>query len=136
MPQIRRALARLKRDLGVHRYFCWTGTYYQYANRLATLWFLQKQRVAVRLVFVYFKGDVFPDGTPCPQTEQDWEALIEARRLTLGLAKEHRPCLTSRRSRPTAADHAASGRCLKTRESPRRGRVRFSRAASSGLRRS
>lgn len=59
LPQIRRSLNRVKRDLGVHRFFDWTGTYYQYANRLAALWFLREHDVPARLVFVYFTGDVF-----------------------------------------------------------------------------
>jgi hypothetical protein len=88
-PQIERALSRVKRDLGVHRYYTWTGTYYQYANRLAMLWFLRNQGVPARLLFIYFTGDVFPDGTPCPQDRDEWEALIEARRLTLGLPRAH-----------------------------------------------
>jgi hypothetical protein len=91
-----RASARSKRrstasseTLGVHRFYAWTGSYYQYANRLATLWFLRKHRLEARLVFVYFYGDSFPDGTPCPASPQEWEALMEARRLTLGLARNH-----------------------------------------------
>jgi hypothetical protein len=89
LGQLTRSLGRVKRDLGVHRYFTWTGTYYQYTNRLAMLWFLQKHDVPACLLFVYFFGDRFPDGTPCPASESEWEALLEARRLTLGLPKEH-----------------------------------------------
>ena len=29
------------------------------------------------------------NNTPCPETCADWEALLEARRLTLGLPAEH-----------------------------------------------
>jgi hypothetical protein len=53
------------------------------------LWFLRKHGISARLVFVYFTGDAFPDGTPCPATEEEWERLIEARRLTLGLPRRH-----------------------------------------------
>ena len=89
LAQIRRALGRVKRDLGVHHWFNWTGTYYQYANRLATLWFLRTHGVDARLLFIYFVGDRFPDSTPCPASEKEWSELIEARRLTLGLPVNH-----------------------------------------------
>ena len=67
-----------------------TGTYYQHANRLAVVWFLRvKHGIDAHLVSVYFLGDVFPDGRSCPATEDEWQSLIEARRLTLGLPKAH-----------------------------------------------
>ncbi len=37
-----------------------------------------------------FIGDTFPDSTPCPSQVSDWDELIEARRLTLGLPQSHR----------------------------------------------
>jgi len=89
LKTITRSLGKVKRDLGVHRQFSWTDSYYQYANRLATLWFLRMHNVPARLLFVYFTGDVFPDGRECPATAKDWQRLIEARRLTLGLPKKH-----------------------------------------------
>jgi len=90
LKKIEAALGRVKRELGVNRWFRWTGTYYQYANRLATLRFLREHGVGARLVFVYFLADRFPDSTPCPSSRAEWLALIEARRLTLGLPQQHR----------------------------------------------
>jgi hypothetical protein len=88
--QIEKTLNRLKAHLGVHRHFPWLGTYYQYANRLAVLHFLNDlSAVPARLLHVYFVGDTFPDGRECPSTEAEWQRLIEARRLTLGLRKKH-----------------------------------------------
>jgi hypothetical protein len=87
---IEQRLNQVKRDFGVHRFFSWTGSYYQYANRLAALWFLRKREVPAQLVFVYFFGDEFPDGTPCPASKAEWKTLFEARRLTLGLPKRHK----------------------------------------------
>jgi hypothetical protein len=89
LKQISSRLGRLRRELGVHRFFDWTSVYYQHTNRLAALAFLLKQGVDARLVGVYFYGDRFPDDTPCPASKEDWEGLIEARRLTLGLPKQH-----------------------------------------------
>jgi hypothetical protein len=87
--QIERSLNRTKRSLGVHRYVSWIDSYYQYANRLAILDFLRRNKVDARLVFIYFIDAHFPDDTPCPTSEADWKRLIEARRLTLGLPKKH-----------------------------------------------
>ena len=88
--QIERSLSRVKRSLRVHRHFSWLHSYYQYANRLATLAFLRDNGLDARLVVVYFVGDRFPDERPCPQSETEWRRLFEARRLTLGLPKKHR----------------------------------------------
>jgi hypothetical protein len=90
LTTIRKSLSQVKRDLGVNRWFDWTASYYQHANRLAALWFLRDQGVAARLVNIHFRGDTFPDGTPCPRTKKAWESLIEARRLTMGLPRRHR----------------------------------------------
>jgi hypothetical protein len=88
--QIQSALSTVKSALGVHRDYPWLGTYYQYANRLAVAHFLNNiARVPTRLLHVYFTGDCFPDGRECPANPTDWSALIEARRLTLGLPHEH-----------------------------------------------
>jgi hypothetical protein len=90
LKQIQKALGKVKGDLGVHRHFSWVGSYYQYANRLAVLWFLRKHRVPAHLVFIYFTGDLFPDKRRSPRTRADWDTMIEARRLTLGLPRRHR----------------------------------------------
>lgn len=88
--QISKAMGKVKEFLNVHRRFSWLGTYYQYANRLACLYFLtQVAGVPARLVFLYFYGDSFGDGTPCPGSEAEWRAPIDACHLTLGLAERH-----------------------------------------------
>jgi hypothetical protein len=90
--QIEKALNVTKRRLGVYRFFDWMGSYYQYANRLAVLYFLTEKVnpvVPAHLVFVYFVGDKFPDGCRCPANQTEWEELIRARQLTLGLPTEH-----------------------------------------------
>ena len=87
--QIVKALNATKRQLGVNRFYPWDGTFYQYANRLTVLRFLREQGIDAHLVFIYFTGDQFPDDTPCPQTATEWERLIEARRLTLGIPDNH-----------------------------------------------
>jgi hypothetical protein len=87
---IESAMSKVKRHLSVHRDFQWLGTYYQYANRLACLYFLNVLRkVPARLVLVYFTGDKFPDARQCPSSEAEWRELIRACHLTLGLSEEH-----------------------------------------------
>jgi hypothetical protein len=41
------------------------------------------------MVHVYFMGVRFPDNWECPADDAERKELIEARRLTLGLRKEH-----------------------------------------------
>ena len=85
---IEKALNRTKKEFGVHRFFDWTASYYQFANRLAAASFLNRHGVPTMLVEVFFTGDRFPDGTPCPAAADAWQPLLEARRLTLGLAPD------------------------------------------------
>jgi hypothetical protein len=87
LKTIESALGKVKRRWGVHRHFCWTGSYYQFANRLAALYHLERHGIEARLVGIHFIGDCFPDDTPCVASEATWEELLEARRLTLGLPK-------------------------------------------------
>jgi hypothetical protein len=73
----------------VHRDFSWLGSYYQHANRLATLYFLSTHGIRAHLVDVLFIGDAFPDHRRCPQNVSDWRELLLARQLTLGLPDQH-----------------------------------------------
>jgi hypothetical protein len=89
-PKIERALGEVRKHLGVHRHFSWLGSYYQHANRLACLYFLNnKARIPARLIDIFFVGDAFPDGRRCPTSEDEWRQLLRARDLTLGLPASH-----------------------------------------------
>jgi len=88
-PQIEHALSATKGHLEVHRDFSWLGSYYQHANRLATLHFLSLQGISAHLLDVLFVGDEFPDHRRCPQSESEWRELLKARQLTLGLPDRH-----------------------------------------------
>lgn len=88
LETIEKALNRTKKELGVHRFLDWTGSYYQFANRLAATTFLNRHGVPTTLVETFFAGDRFPDGTPCPASADAWRPLLESRRLTLGLAPD------------------------------------------------
>jgi hypothetical protein len=87
---IAKAMEETKRHLGVHRRFNWLASYYQYANRVAVLYFLnQRAHVPARLVFVYFTGDHFPDECPCPASQAEWLEVIRACHVALGLPRSH-----------------------------------------------
>ena len=90
LAQIVRAFGRAKSFIGVARSVPWHETYYQYANRLATLFFLtQEARTRARLVFLYFTGDEFPDGRVCPTSQTEWLPHIEEAHRALGLPPIH-----------------------------------------------
>jgi hypothetical protein len=65
----------------------WLRRYYQYANRLAVLYFLMNECVPVvdaRLLFIYFYGEN-REKAECPQSEQDWLPAIQAMDDWLGV---------------------------------------------------
>lgn len=65
----------------------WLAPYYQYANRLAVLYFLIKECVPAikcRLLFIYFYGEN-RKGCDCPQSEQEWLPAIQKMTEWLGI---------------------------------------------------
>ena len=81
LGRIDRALRETKAWLGVNSAANWMGPLYQYANRLAHLYFLLKKvRTPAWLVNLYFVND--PIG---PTTEEQWRAEISAVKASLGL---------------------------------------------------
>jgi hypothetical protein len=79
---IRSSLETSKRALGAKQESDWINGYYQYANRLAHLHFLQKHGVDARLVFLYFTSDRQMKG-PC--SEAEWRPYIDAAHAHLGI---------------------------------------------------
>ncbi len=88
IQKIKKAFEKVKQGLDANPYADWTKVYYQAANRIATLYFLEQEGIRTQLLFVYFCGDRFP-GKECPSSEQEWKPAIEAQRLHLGLESEH-----------------------------------------------
>jgi hypothetical protein len=85
---IERSLAEVKAYLGVPDEIPWSGKLYQYANRLAHLYFLREiNRQDAYLAFVYFMGDTDVDG---PSTVEEWAAALTVAKGVLGLPKRHR----------------------------------------------
>lgn len=63
----------------------WTGTFYQYANRLAHHYLLRELNgIKSHLVFLYFLND---DEMGGPATRERWEGAIELLHAALGLTR-------------------------------------------------
>ncbi len=84
---LERSLAEVKAFLGVAPSISWSGTFYQYANRLAHLYFLREiNRQDAYLAFVYFTGDTDVEG---PATIAEWKAALTVAKSVLGIPKRH-----------------------------------------------
>lgn len=84
---IDKALSETKKFLNLTNDIDWSGKFYQYANRLAHLYFLRvKCNKPTFLVNIYFIGD---DTVSGPKTKQEWETAIKDLHTCLGLS-EHR----------------------------------------------
>jgi len=69
----------------------WLEPYYQYANRLAVLYFLMNEcvpSVNARLLFIYFYGENRVN-LECPQNEQEWLPAIQKMYARLGVDKNY-----------------------------------------------
>lgn len=85
---IQRSLNQLKAFLRSGSPHDWSRLYYQYANRLAHLYFLRELNgLDAYLVFVYFCHA--PD-VPEASSEQEWQAANRLLKCTLGLGRSHR----------------------------------------------
>lgn len=85
---LEKSLAELKAYLGVDPNISWSGKFYQYANRVAHLYFLREvNRQDAYLAFVYFTGDADVDG---PATIAEWRAALTVAKAALGVPKRHR----------------------------------------------
>ena len=69
----------------------WLEPYYQYANRLAVLYFLMKEcepKIPARLLFIYFYGEN-RECIICPQNKEEWLATIKQMNERLGVDRGH-----------------------------------------------
>ncbi|RLC37431.1 MAG: hypothetical protein DRH33_05775 [Candidatus Nealsonbacteria bacterium] len=86
--KIKNSLDEVKKYLSVSDSIDWTGTFYQYVNRIAHLYYLrEKNQIKARLLFIYFINDVTVRG---PKTKDEWLGAIQTMECYLGLAKKHK----------------------------------------------
>lgn len=67
----------------------WFEPYYQFANRLAVLYFLGREGIAAHLVNVYFYGERERAGWECPQSPSEWEKVIRDEEAWLGISGDN-----------------------------------------------
>ncbi len=84
--RIEAALSQVKAGLGVPDAVDWTGTFYQFANRLAHLWWLRSHDVQAHLLFVDFVHDAEMGG---PSDSQAWDLAFDEAAQALGLPALH-----------------------------------------------
>lgn len=68
--------------------------YYQYANRLAALYFLRKHNIPARLLFIYFLGDKNPGKEKsCPKRAEGWEEALREQYKSIGLDPDRKKAI-------------------------------------------
>jgi hypothetical protein len=83
MAKIRGALAEAKKAFGATENASWEQPFYQYANRLAHLYFLcEKNGLDIYLLFLYFANA--PD-VPNPCSVEQWQGASRLAEKCLGL---------------------------------------------------
>ena len=86
LEQIDRALSATKKGFRASEAAPWGSPFYQYANRLAHLYFLrQLNAIDAYLVFLYFSDA--PDVPKPPPSEAEWKGAIELTEKCLGLGE-------------------------------------------------
>jgi len=92
IEKIERALEKTKTAFGAAStpFENWYKKYYQYANRLAALYFLTEEcqpAVPARLLFIFFLGDDH-EGRTCPKSHGEWEPTINKIEGSLGIDRD------------------------------------------------
>jgi len=88
ISKIRNSLDEVKKYLNISNGIDWTGTFYQYVNRIAHLYYLrEKNQIKAHLLFIYFINDVTVYG---PKTRDEWLGAIKTMECYLGLDKKHK----------------------------------------------
>jgi len=86
--KIENSLDEVKKYLNISNDIDWTGTFYQYVNRIAHLYYLrEKNQIKAYLLFIYFINDITVHG---PKTKDEWLGAIQTMECYLGLAKKHK----------------------------------------------
>jgi hypothetical protein len=86
---IRTAFDKTQTALQVSTSNDWTQQFYQYANRIACLYFLHSNEIKAHLLFIYFVGDKANARRKCPQSQDEWKPVLKAQDEYLGLTHTH-----------------------------------------------
>jgi len=86
--KIKSSLDDIKKYLNISNSIDWTGTFYQYTNRIAHLYYLRVlNNIEANLLFIYFINDLTVSG---PKTKDEWIGAIKMMECYLGLNKQHK----------------------------------------------
>ena len=86
--KIENSLNEVKKYMNVNDTIDWTGTFYQYVNRIAHLYYLgEKNKIKAHILFIYFINDITVHG---PKTKDEWLGAIQTMECYLRLAKKHK----------------------------------------------
>lgn len=83
--QIATAFAQVQTDMNITPASPWDRTFYQYANRLAHLWWLRAQGINARLLLIGFLGDAEVSG---PVAAEAWDIAYANAESALGLPRD------------------------------------------------
>ncbi|MBO4603287.1 MAG: hypothetical protein J5651_09030 [Salinivirgaceae bacterium] len=82
------SLYETKDFLGINNNIDWSGTFYQYTNRIAHLYYLRVlNSIDAYLVNTYFINDATVDG---PSSESEWKGAISIIKQYLGIPKSNK----------------------------------------------
>ena len=82
------AFAEVKEYLNIHNNVDWTGTFYQYANRIAHLYYLKiLNGIDAYLINIYFLNDKSVEG---PSTKEQWKGALTVIKQYLGISKRNK----------------------------------------------
>jgi hypothetical protein len=82
IDKVTRSLEETKKRLGVKADYYWLTPFYQYANRIAHVYLLRKNKLEAWLVNVYFVYDSEMKG---PETAAEWKGAIRLLHRCLGV---------------------------------------------------
>jgi hypothetical protein len=84
---IEKSLNSVKKYLNVDNSVYWMGTYYQYINRIAHLYYLRLlNKIDAYLIFIYFVNDNTING---PKTIDEWKCEIKELHKKIGLKEDN-----------------------------------------------
>jgi len=88
LARIQDSFSEVKEYLGIENSVDWSKTFYQYANRIAHLYFLRVLNgLDANLLFIYFIDDQTIEG---PKSPSEWQAAIQVVEKYLGIPKRHK----------------------------------------------
>jgi hypothetical protein len=85
---INQSLQSTKEYLGINNQVDWSGTFYQYTNRIAHLYFLRAlNELPAYLIFIYFMNDRTVQHSPT--SKKEWQAAILVMKRYLKIRQNH-----------------------------------------------